>query len=292
LVKRVFYALVAVLALGAVAATSARPAERGTPSRLTSARSFAFAIGSGDLRGNLAQRYTPFDIVIVDGGGVSKAQVAAIHSAHKALVLGYLSVGTIERGRSWYQAAKPFRLGYWSDWGEWYADVNAPGFRTLMVKKVATAMLAKGLDGLFLDNTDMTETHPGRVKGMHLLVAALSKLSRTRGKLLFAQNGAGVNWPLRSFYNGMNFEDVSFSYDFAKKTYVAQSASAVAQAQRNLRRYSAAGLKVTATDYLPAGDAADTALALANTCAAGALPYVSNIGLTRVPAQAFVCPSS
>ena len=78
---------------------------------------------------------------------------------HGAIVLGYLSVGTIESYRWWYRAASPYKLELWDDWGEWYADVSRKGFRDLIAERVAPRMLAKGLHGLFLDNTDMVETH-------------------------------------------------------------------------------------------------------------------------------------
>ncbi len=86
-----------------------------------------------------------------------------------ALVLGYLDAGTLEPYRPWFRRAKPYRLDYWKQWGEWYANVNAPGFRKLIVG-VATSFERKGLDGLFLDNTDMIETHPKQAPGMRRLV--------------------------------------------------------------------------------------------------------------------------
>ena len=275
-----------VLGVSSEAASAAKPS-RAT--RLARARSFAFAIGDGTLKGNLGRRYERFDLVVVDGESAAARKVAAIKRSSAGLVLAYLDVGTIESYRGWYNAAKPFRLDYWGDWGERYANVNAPGLRSLFLKRVAPAMLAKGFDGLFLDNTDMTETHPAQKPGMRALVAALSRLAHARGKLLFAQNGAGVNWPLRRFYEGMNFEDVSFSYDFDRQAYTRNGRIAVARAQKGIRRFRRAGLKVTATDYLPAGDRRDVTVAVRNACAAGALPYISNIALTRVPTAPFLC---
>ncbi|MGD0167340.1 MAG: endo alpha-1,4 polygalactosaminidase [Gaiellaceae bacterium] len=257
--------------------------------RLAAARSFAFAIGDGALSGNLRRRYRSFDLVIVDGENASARDVAAIHAGGNTILLAYLDAGTIERYRSWYASARRYRLDYWGEWGEWYANVNAAGFRSLLLKRVAPAMLAKGFDGLFLDNTDMTESHPAQKPGMWALVAGLSRLVHARGGLLMAQNGADVNWPLRRFYDGLNFEDVSFSYDFARHSYYRLGRAAVAASQAALRRFRRAGLKVTATDYLPAGDARDTSIAVHNACAAGALPYVSDIKLTRIPARPFVC---
>lgn len=270
-------------------ATASGSATDGRKARLTDARSFGFAIGDGTLRGDLSKRYAGFDLVVVDGESSGAEAVAAIRRNSKGLVLAYLDVGTIEDYRGWYKAAKPYRLDYWGDWGEWYANVNAAGFRSLMLKRVAPKMLAKGFDGLFLDNTDMTETHPAQKRGMRALVAGLSRLLRARGKLLMAQNGADVNWPLRRFYNGINFEDVSFSYDFDRRAYVRRGAGEVARAQREIRRYLNAGLKVTATDYVAAGKAKQARIAVRNACSAGALPYVSDIYLKRIPAQPFLC---
>lgn len=280
--------LVAALVL-AVSSEAGSAAKSGRETRLAAARSFAFAIGDGTLKGNLSRRYGRFDLVVVDGESTTAAEVAAIRRASGGLVLAYLDVGTIEDYRGWYNAAKPFRLDYWGDWGEWYANVNAGGFRSLMLERVAPGMLSKDFDGLFLDNTDMTETHPAQKPGMRALVAGLSRLAHARGKLLFAQNGAGVNWPLRRLYDGMNFEDVSFSYDVDRRVYIRQGARAVARAQRSIRRYLSAGLKVTATDYLAARRAKETRIAVRNACSAGALPYVSDINLSRIPARPFLC---
>jgi hypothetical protein len=286
LVRGFFACALAGLLAACVAADSAGPAAPRAKARLDSARSFAFAIGDGALSGNLLRRYRDFGLVIVDGENARAKDVAAIQRASGGLVLAYLDVGTIEDYRDWYIAAKPFRLDYW---GEWYANVNAAGYRSLMLKRVAPGMLAKGFDGLFLDNTDMTETHPAQKVGMRALVAGLSRLLRERGKLLMAQNGAEVNWPLRRFYEGINFEDVSFSYDFDRHAYIRLSAPAAAQAQRNIRRYRRAGLKLTATDYVAARKAKDTRIAVRNACSASALPYVSDIDLRRIPARPFLC---
>jgi hypothetical protein len=150
-------------------------------------------------------------------------------------------------------------------------------------------MLRKRFDGLFLDNTDMVESHPRQRAGMRRLAASLSHLVHRRGRLLFTQNGEDSIGPARHVYDGWNREDASFTYDFGRSRYAAQPAAAVASAQRALRRIGAAGLLVTTTDYVPAGATDDTATAVRNSCAAGALPFVSDINLTRVPAEPLRC---
>ena len=183
-------------------------------------------------------------------------------------MLGYLDVGTIEPGRSWVPRAKPYRLDYWRAWREWYADVDAPAYR-LLLQGVAGSLLAKGFDGLLLDNVDMTETHPAQTAGMRALVVAIARLVHARHGYVFAQNGADVIGPLIPYLDGWNREDAN------------RGAGALAE----LRRMRARGLLVLATDYAAAPDPA----AVRAACRAGALPFVSNRELTRVPRTALRC---
>jgi endo-alpha-1,4-polygalactosaminidase (GH114 family) len=278
--------IVGLLAAVALALLTLAPAVGAAPRdpRLQAVRSFAFAIGTGAV----ARPLDRYDLVIVDGEEPSAGRVAALRRAG-AIVLAYLDVGTIESGRSWSRAARPYRLDLLAEWGEWYADVRDPRYRSLIARRVAPRMLRKGFDGLFLDNTDMVESHPRQGGGMRRLAASLAALVHRRGGLLFTQNGEQSIGSTLRYYDGWNREDVSFTYDFGRSRYVARPARAVAAAQASLRRIAGAGLLVTATDYVPAGDYADTATAVQNACAAGALPFVSDIQLTRVPAEPLRC---
>lgn len=71
---------------------------------------FAFAIGSGDLDDDVTARLAPYDLVVLDGAEARRSQVRALRRRHKVM-LAYLSVGTIEPGRSWYRRAKPTGCG-------------------------------------------------------------------------------------------------------------------------------------------------------------------------------------
>ena len=119
-------------------------------------------------------------------------EVAALRDGGTT-VLGYLSVGTIEKWRAWYPRLKRYRLGAWQDWkDEWFADVSQAGCAASCASGSRREMLAKGFDGLFLDNVDMVEArrHRASATGMRELVLALSSLAHSDGRLLFAQNGA------------------------------------------------------------------------------------------------------
>ncbi len=273
----------------AATTTSRASAARVIDDRLESVTGWAPAIGSGGLRGDLAARYADFDLVVVDGQEAKPSQIAAIQS-NGSLVLGYLSVGTIESYRPWYDAAKRYRLESWKDWqGEWFARVSAPGFRHLISRQIAPGMLDKGFDGLFLDNTDMIYDHRGQTAGMRRLIATLGEMRERRGTLLFAQNGAETIGPSLRYLDGWNREDVSWTYDFNHHEYRRQGDGARRAAQDELTEIAARGLLVSAIDYTAPGDDAADAESIANACAVGALPFASNISLRRIPASAYRC---
>lgn len=274
---RLIVGLAALVAFLAACATDSATKDR----RLRAVESWAFAIGDG-ARAKVLRRPGAFDLVVVDGEDVSRAEVRKLRR-HGTIVLGYVSVGTIENYRWWYRAASPYRLELWGDWGEWYADVARPGFRNLIAGRVAPRMLRKGLQGLFLDNTDMIESHRAQRAGMRALVARLGRLVHRRGKLLFSQNGEGSIGPSLRHYDGWNREDVSWTYDFERERYVRVGSSDRASALAAIHRIKARGLLVTTTDYVPAGRRHAFSQAIRASCEAGALPYVSNIWLSGVP---------
>jgi hypothetical protein len=264
---------------------------RSAPSdpRLAQVESFAFALGQDVDTDAEAARLAPYDLVVVDGELTRPGRVSQLR-AGGTLVLGYLSVGTIEPHRSWYRLLKRFRLrDRFEQFDEDYARVSAKGFRRAISNRIARRLLAKGFDGLFLDNVDMVEEHPKQRKGMRKLVRRLGRSVHRRGGLLFAQNGEHSIGPLLPVLDGWNREDVTWTYSFKRRRYVHVPASEVAAAQAALARIGAAGLLVTSSDYT-AGDAASEQEAVANACAAGAVPFVSDIALRRLPAAPLTCP--
>lgn len=250
------------------------PAVATADDRLAGVDTFALALGDGAAQRNLAG----YDLIVVDGS-IPAARVKRLR-AQGSLVLGYLSVGTIESYRSWFRAAKPYRLELWDDWGEWYADVSRRGFRDLIAERAAPAIMKRGFDGLFLDNVDMISEHEAQAKGM---LALVRRLARGPG-LLFAQNGEEIIDPFLPLLAGWNREDVTRTYDFESERYVPVPAADQRAALASLRRIGQRVGLVTATDYVAAGDTDAAEQARAAACGAGALSYISDIELRRVPA--------
>jgi uncharacterized protein (TIGR01370 family) len=277
-VRRLIAAAAAVAMIWAGAADAATLRQR-----THAARSFAFAIGDGASARDLSR----YDLVVVDGA-TSATRVAQL-KRQGVVVLAYLSVGTIESTRWWYRAASPYRLDLWGDWGEWYADTSKAGYRDLIGARVAPGILAKGFDGLFLDNVDMIETHSAQSSGMVALVRTLGKRVHGAGRLLFTQNGQDVIGPLLPVIDGWNREDVTATFEFATGRYRSVSVADTRYATAAIRKLRAAGKVVTATDYMLAANLTARRRAVAVACRNGALPFTSDIGLRRVAVTPLRC---
>lgn len=275
--------------LGAVLALAPAASAPAQDAPLADVRTFALALGNGTLRGDLSTRYAAYDLVVIDGDDATAEQVAAVR-AGGSKVLAYLSVGSIERWRSWAPRAIDFRMEPLAGWtGERYADTSKPGYRNLLVREVAPMLLRKGFDGLFLDNVDMIETHPRQRAGMFSLVRRLSSLTHGRsGRVVMAQNGAAAIRPIVGALDAWNREDVTATWDGTRYRGVPAASSREALAE--LRAMRRRGLLVTTTDYTRTDGTTLARRAAARACAAGALPFVSDIGLTRVPSTPLSCP--
>ena len=183
-------------------------------------------------------------------------------------------MGTIEPYHSWYPLPEPYRLDYWPDWEEWYADVSAAGFRSAIVGRIAPQLLRKGFDGLFLDNTDMIRTIPGRRGDADARRSARAARAR-RGGLLFGQNGINSIGPTLRYYDeleaGGRHLDLRLSH--AQRLRPA-AAGSVERRPGRAAPVRGARLLVLASGYVAARDAA-TPDGDRDTCSAGALPFMT-----------------
>jgi len=281
--RLVNYLLLTSIFLLASFPTSATP----NRSRLRESKTFAFGLG-GDVLSKSFENLKKYDLVVIDGEEATKAQIKDLQQSG-AIVLGYLSIGTIEQGRFWFKRVTPYRLDFWGDFGEWYADTSKSGFRSVIAKTVMPRFIAKGFDGIFLDNVDMIADHPRQRPGMQELVKNLARLAHRRNKFLFAQNGEDVLGKIFRSLDGWNREDVTSTYDFDSEKYVALSQDEVDANLAAIRQVHDRGLFVTTADYTDSSNTQIIEVARSNACSVGALPFVSNIELTEIPATPLSC---
>jgi uncharacterized protein (TIGR01370 family) len=262
-------------ATGPSTAPSAGRHERGE--RLRAVCSWAPVFGGAHLR-----RAGIFDLVVVDAvrqrdGRVetSASQLRRLHTSG-ALVLAYISVGTVESWRHYApDVPRSGTLGAVEGWaGERYVDARKRGWRALMARE-ARSLAAAGLDGLYLDNLDVAELHPETAGGVVQLVETLA--SAVPDLLLVAQNGLAVADRLP--IDGLAHEDVYWRWDGRYRRSTEAERAALLPRLRALREQ---GLPVFTLDYAPK-DFEGAREALASSLADGFRPAVSVLDLDRLP---------
>jgi uncharacterized protein (TIGR01370 family) len=115
----------------------------------------------GDLKYCFEQKYVPsvlrnikpHGLAVVDTEGHEKAVREAVKRG--VYVYGYLNVGAVESGRSYYSKFKSIRLAPYDGWdGEYWIDPTDRAWQDHCVS-LAKQIKATGAIGLYLDNTDI-----------------------------------------------------------------------------------------------------------------------------------------
>ena len=107
---------------------------------------------------------------------------------HGAMLLGYISVGSVSDERPYYKKLKPFRLSRLEDWHhEWYLDLRKEEVRKWCVNR-AKEIKAMGFDGWWCDNVDVYEYH--KSSEMYNAITSVLKSIKALGGYVMINGGS------------------------------------------------------------------------------------------------------
>jgi polysaccharide biosynthesis protein PelA len=208
-------------------------------------------------------------------------------------VLGYLSLGEIESGRSYFPAVRSegILLQANRNWkSSYFVDVRNPRWKKRVIEQLIPEILKQGFDGVFLDTLDDppylekldSRKNAGMTAAAVDLVVAIRqrfpsiKIMMNRGYELLPGVEANIDYVLG--------ESVFAAYDFEKKVYrrvpphlYEQQAEILKAAQ--LRRPQ---LQVFTLDYWDTRDARGIAKIYEEERKNGFIPYVATVSLDRI----------
>lgn len=100
------------------------------------------------------QKLDNYHQVVIDAQYFEKEDIATLH-ANNQLVYSYLNIGSLEDFRDYYSDYKDLVLGEYENWDEEYwIDVTNVKWQKFM-ENLASSLIEKGIDGFFVDNTDV-----------------------------------------------------------------------------------------------------------------------------------------
>ena len=125
---------------------------------------------------------------------------------HGAMLLGYISVGSVSDERPYYKKLKPFRLSRLEDWHhEWYLDLRKEEVKKWCVNR-AKEIKAMGFDGWWCDNVDVYEYH----KSLEMYNAITSVLKSIKALGGYVMINGGSEYVSKLMDSDKNHKAITF----------------------------------------------------------------------------------
>ncbi|MBP0967752.1 MAG: endo alpha-1,4 polygalactosaminidase [Oscillospiraceae bacterium] len=100
-------------------------------------------------------RTLKYDTIVIDAQYYTPEQIAELHKSGHT-VFSYINIGSVEDFRPYYNDYVSYTIGDYENWDEErWVDVSQTVWQDFILKKLAPEILAKGVDGLFVDNADV-----------------------------------------------------------------------------------------------------------------------------------------
>ena len=96
-----------------------------------------------------------YDTIVIDAQYFTPEEIAALHASGHT-VYSYINIGSVEDFRPYYDDYVAYTIGVYENWEEErWVDVSKDAWQKFILEQLAPEILAKGVDGLFVDNADV-----------------------------------------------------------------------------------------------------------------------------------------
>ncbi|RMH04217.1 MAG: polysaccharide deacetylase, partial [Aquificota bacterium] len=209
----------------------------------------------------------------------------SFYQRRKAKILGYMSVGEIEKYRSYYQELKGFAVGENKMWDSLVADLRKKEYRDFLLNRVAKNIAERGFDGFFLDTLDSymlvakKEEYEEYQKALVDFIKALRE--RYPDKLIVLNRGFEVLDQVKHLVNGIMAESLFWGLD-SNRNYRKVSEEDRKWLLDQLNRAKQYGLPVIVVDYVSPKNKKLAMEVLNKISSLGFIPYVADKELSRI----------
>ena len=208
---RKIYVLVLILSAALLSACSAGPSDE--------AEKYVVLIGEDS---EITEKLSDIDLLVIDAEYFSQNDIARLRENGIREIYSYINIGSIESFRSYDTDFEKYTLGAYENWPEEkWIDVSAPEWQACTASRV-DALVQKGVDGFFVDNTDVYYNYP-QESIYDGILTILDYMNHTGRKIILNGGDCFVKKYLTTEKNvlidGVNQENVFTAYDFSKDIY-------------------------------------------------------------------------
>ena len=200
-----------------------------------------------------ADSFSAYNLIVIDAAYFTKTDIDNLHQKG-ILVYAYLNIGSIEDFRDFFSDYQHLSIGRYENWpGEFWIDVSDQEWQKHIYAQ-AGLLVEKGVDGFFIDNTDVYyQYHTTDI--FHGLITILNELDQygkdiliNGGDLFVSEAVLNADYPLVQI-TGVNQECVFTNIDFENKQLILQNSEDTAYYQAYLEKCRAKGLMVYLLEY-------------------------------------------
>lgn len=139
------------------------------------------------------------------------------YQKNRAKLIGYVSVGEIERHREYYNKIKKWALLKNENWDSFVADISSKGYRDFLLDEICKKIADKGFDGFFLDTLDfymLLNKKDNNEKYKKSLINFIKSLrERYPQKIIVINRGFEIIEEVYKYIDAVVVESVFFSFD-------------------------------------------------------------------------------
>jgi len=185
-----------------------------------------------------AESITGYGYVILEAKHYTAAEVKQIKSQNEK-VFAYMSLGEVNAHAPHYKVLKNYTLGKNEIWNSHYLNLKAEKTATVLMDIIDKA-LAKGYDGMFLDNIDNYTIYGPQKDQRKELVTLLRNIREKYPKNLFIQNAAlDLIAETSAYVDAVAIESVASLYNFKTRKYGLRDAKQFEETMARLKTVNA-----------------------------------------------------
>ena len=171
--KLLIMALVLVMSI-----TGLVPASQPLEARAASNSVEKWGVFIGEcIHGNTA-KVKKYKYVVIDAQFYTKNEIKKLKQGGRK-VYTYLSIGSLGTYRSYFRNFKKYLMGSYDNWSEeQWINVSKKQWQDFIVNKLVVSFKKKGVDGLWIDNTDVYYEYPTNAifKGLVKMLKRIRKM--------------------------------------------------------------------------------------------------------------------
>lgn len=193
--------------------------------------------------------------IVVDALYYEKSDIDYLHK-NGIKVYSYLNIGSLETFRDYFENFSSITLGDYENWpDEKWIDVSNHKWQEYVIHTLAGSLVAKGVDGFFIDNVDVYSylKNDNIFNGVLSIIAGIkseyTKPIIINGGYDFFNKAIADGHKLNTIATAVNIECLYTNIDFAKNQFIINDTATVSSALEYATKLSDNGLNVYIIEY-------------------------------------------